>query len=226
MTSTNIKSQATGLELPLTFCITSHIAYQPEPEIDTSSWKIPSNIVLADNEFNKSKQIDLLLGTESFFSLLSVGQIKLGNNLPILQKTLLGWVVSGRYQTSTNTYSTNCLLACDDAIGKGLERLWQIEEVATTANVYTPEQHNCEKFYNDTVTRSPSGRIVVKLPFKDDPVCLGDSYTTALRRFNSQERRLIRSPSLRSQYVAFMDEYASMGHMSLVRNPNLTEPHY
>lgn len=225
-TSTNIKSQTTEFELPLTFCITSHIAYQPEPEIDTSSWKIPSNILLADNQFYKSKKIDLLLGTESFFSLLSVGQIKLGNNLPILQKTLLGWVVSGRYQTSSNTFSTTCLLACDEQIDKRLERLWQIENVSTTADTWTPEQHSCEKIYNDTVTRSPTGRIVVKLPFKNNPGCLGDSYATALRRFISQERRLSSSPSLRAQYVAFMDEYASLGHMSVVQNPNLSEPHY
>ncbi|XP_036345738.1 uncharacterized protein LOC118754982 [Rhagoletis pomonella] len=79
--------------------------------------------------------------------------------------------------------------------------------------MWTREQHSCEKLYNDTVTRSPNGRIVVKLPFKDDPACLGESYTTALRRFSAQERRLLRSPNLRTQYVEFMDEYERLGHM-------------
>ncbi|XP_036345711.1 uncharacterized protein LOC118754956 isoform X1 [Rhagoletis pomonella] len=79
--------------------------------------------------------------------------------------------------------------------------------------MWTREQHSCEKLYNDTVTRSPNGRIVVKLPFKDDPACLGESYTTALRRFSAQERRLQRSPNLRTQYVEFMDEYERLGHM-------------
>ncbi|XP_017470097.1 PREDICTED: uncharacterized protein LOC108361846 isoform X2 [Rhagoletis zephyria] len=225
-TSTNIKSQVTGFELPLTLCITSHIAYQPEPEIDTSSWDIPSNIVLADNQFYKSKKIDLLLGTESFFSLLSVGQIKLGDSLPILQITLLGWVVSGRYRASSNTLNTKCLLACEESIDSRLEKLWQIEEVTSKADMWTREQHSCEKLYNNTVTRSPNGRIVVKLPFKDDPACLGESYTTALRRFSAQERRLLRSPNLRTQYVEFMDEYERLGHMQVALSPNLNQPHY
>ncbi|XP_067622000.1 uncharacterized protein [Eurosta solidaginis] len=226
-TSTNIKSQATGFELPLTFCITSHIAYQPEPELDISFWHIPSNIVLADNQFNhKTKKIDLLLGTESFFSLLSVGQIKLDSDLPILQKTLLGWIVSGRYRSSSVPFNTNCLLACEESIDSKLEKLWQIEEVSTKVDVWTREQHTCEKLYNDTVTRNSSDRIIVKIPFKDDPAYIGESYTTALRRFISLERRLERSPNLKSQYVAFMDEYQSLGHMEVVPYPNLNEPHY
>ncbi|XP_017462243.1 PREDICTED: uncharacterized protein LOC108355600 [Rhagoletis zephyria] len=225
-TSTNIKSQVTEFELPLTFCITSHIAYQPEPEKDTSSWDIPSSIVLADNQFYKSKKIDLPLGTESFFSLLSVGQIKLGDSLPILQKTLLGWDVSGRYRASSNTLNTKCLHACEESIDSRLEKLWQIEEVTSKADVWTREQHSWEKLYNDTVTRSPNGPIVVKLPFKDDPACLGESYTTALRRFSAQKRRLLRSPNLRTQYIEFMDEYERLGHMQVVLSPNLNQPHY
>ncbi|XP_036345712.1 uncharacterized protein LOC118754956 isoform X2 [Rhagoletis pomonella] len=92
--------------------------------------------------------------------------------------------------------------------------------------MWTREQHSCEKLYNDTVTRSPNGRIVVKLPFKDDPACLGESYTTALRRFSAQERRLQRSPNLRTQYVEFMDEYERLGHMQVALSPNLNQPHY
>ncbi|XP_054083385.1 uncharacterized protein LOC128920327 [Zeugodacus cucurbitae] len=225
-TSTNIKSQATSFELPLEFCITSHIAYHPEPEIDTSTWHIPLNIVLADNQFNKSKTIDLLLGTESFFSLLSVGQIKLGNNLPILQKTLLGWVVSGRYRTNTNALNTKCLFVSEESIDSKLEKLWHIEEIATKPDVWTREQHSCEKLYNDTVSRSLNGRIIVNIPFKDDPSCLGESYNTALRRFNALERRLQQLPILRKQYVDFMEEYESLGHMEALPNPNLEKPHY
>ncbi|KAH8288017.1 hypothetical protein KR054_007442, partial [Drosophila jambulina] len=97
--STTIKSRFNALELSLDFCITSHIAYSPDSDIDISSWHLPQNTPLADDKFNRSRRIDLLLGTETFFEILSVGQIKLGPHLPILQKTLLGWIISGRCQT-------------------------------------------------------------------------------------------------------------------------------
>ena len=66
----------------------SIIHKQPSVAIDKDSLGIPSNIVLADPEFNRPQKIDLLIGAESFFELLSVGQIKLGPSSPIIQKTL------------------------------------------------------------------------------------------------------------------------------------------
>ncbi|XP_017490985.1 PREDICTED: uncharacterized protein LOC108379170 [Rhagoletis zephyria] len=87
-------------------------------------------------------------------------------------------------------------------------------------------QHICERLCINTVSSKPSGRIVVRLPFKDDPSYLGASYNTALRRFIAQEGRLTKSPQLRSQYVEFMNEYEGLGHMSAVENPNLRNPHY
>ncbi|XP_036347065.1 uncharacterized protein LOC118756406 [Rhagoletis pomonella] len=114
----------------------------------------------------------------------------------------------------------------NDSLDAKLEKLWRIEEVAVNAEPWTREQTTCEQMYRTTVSRNPAGRIVVKLPFKDDPSCLGDSYTTALRRFNAQERRLAKLPHLRKQYVDFMDEYERLGHMSIMENPNLGEPHY
>ncbi|XP_043063185.1 uncharacterized protein LOC122319653 [Drosophila yakuba] len=76
--TTNIKSRHNGFELLLDFCVTSHIAYHPESEIDISAWNFPQHSSLADESFNKSRRIDLLLGTETFFDILAVGQVKLG----------------------------------------------------------------------------------------------------------------------------------------------------
>ncbi|XP_069964794.1 uncharacterized protein [Bactrocera oleae] len=166
----------------------------------------------------------MLLGTETFFSLLS---INLGSNLPILQKTLLGWIVSGRYTTGSNNISNpSCLFLAKESVDAKLKKLWKLEEITTIPEPWTREQQSCDHIYNSTVSRRPCGRIVVKLPFKDDPTCLGESYTTALRRFNAQELRLAKSPQLKTHYVEFMSDYESLGHMSVVKNSNLSEPHY
>ncbi|XP_036347402.1 uncharacterized protein LOC118756766, partial [Rhagoletis pomonella] len=184
-TSTTIKSRFVELELPLGFCVTSHIAYHPESEIDISSWNLPKNTLLADENFNKSRRIDLLLGTEAFFDILSVGYA----------------------------------LSLDESINQNVERLWRIEDVRTPADTYTPEQRKCEEIFITTVRRQNDGRIVVRLPFKDNPCLLGRSYETARRRFEALERRLSRTPDIKRQYIDFMVEFQRLGHMSL---PNST----
>ncbi|XP_036345643.1 uncharacterized protein LOC118754877, partial [Rhagoletis pomonella] len=224
-TSTTIKSRFGEFELPLDFCVTSNIAYHPDTEIDISSWKLPQNTPLADEGFNKAHPIDLLLGTEAFFDILSIGQVRLGVNMPVLQKTLLGWVVSGRCQTGSTT-SHSYSISMDEVINNNIERLWRIEEVNTSVDIYTPEQRSCEEAFKNTVRRQPDGRVVVRLPFKDDPGLLGHSYEIARKRFEALERRLSRTSDVKRQYADFMLEYEQLGHMSLVTTPKLDVPHF
>lgn len=222
-----IKSRFTDFELPLDFCVTAHISYQPEPEIDISSWNLPQNITLADENFHKSKHIDLLIGTEGFFDLLSVGQVKLGPDKPTLQKTLLGWVVSGRYSHGSKIATPQtCLMTFEQDVDARLERLWLLEEVNREKKPWTPEQIDCESHFLKTVSRNPEGRIIVRLPFKDNVSSLGQSFEVALRRFLSQEKRLSHQPALKAQYVDFMDEFKNLKHMSLATNLNRLKPHY
>lgn len=63
--------------------------YLPSQSLNISKLNIPSNIQLADPEFNKSRPVDLLLGVSTFWQVLCAGQIHLGENLPILQKQYL-----------------------------------------------------------------------------------------------------------------------------------------
>jgi len=56
-TTTSIKSRFNDFELTLDFCIAHH----PDTEIDISSWNLPQNTRLAEEYFNKSRRVDLLL---------------------------------------------------------------------------------------------------------------------------------------------------------------------
>lgn len=49
---------------------------------------------LADNEFNISGDIDLLIGAQLFWDLLKNESHSLGKGLPVLQNTVFGWIVS------------------------------------------------------------------------------------------------------------------------------------
>ncbi|XP_039968339.1 uncharacterized protein LOC120780121 isoform X2 [Bactrocera tryoni] len=225
-TTTTIKSRTSAFQLSLQFGITPHIAYQPDAEIDTINWNLPANTTLADETFFKPRRIDLLLGTEAFFEALAVVQINLGQNLPTLQKTLFGWVVSGRYQSKHCTPSKSCLLFREDSIDANMQRLWELETVDCKPNPISSDHRICERHFIATTHQDTTGRIIVRLPFKDNPAALGASYDIARRRFLAIERRLSHSPDTYSQYVSFMEEYERLGHMSVVKAPKLDEPHY
>ncbi|XP_050338216.1 uncharacterized protein LOC126764587 [Bactrocera neohumeralis] len=225
-TTTTIKSRTSAFQLSLQFGITPHIAYQPDAEIDTINWNLPANTTLADETFFKPRRIDLLLGTEAFFEALAIGQIKLGQNLPKLQKTLFGWVVSGRYQSKHYTPSRSCLLFREDSIDANMQRLWELETVDCKPNPISSDHRICERHFMATTHQDTTGRIIVRLPFKDNPAALGASYDITRRRFLAIERRLSHSPDTYSQYVSFMEEYERLGHMSVVKAPKLDEPHY
>ncbi|XP_050516397.1 uncharacterized protein LOC126891261 [Diabrotica virgifera virgifera] len=66
--------------------ITSNLPYI---HINRSQLNIPTKLLLADQNFEKPGPVDLLIGADTFWDILSVGQIKLGPGLPIIQKTTL-----------------------------------------------------------------------------------------------------------------------------------------
>ncbi|XP_037942580.1 uncharacterized protein LOC119675452 [Teleopsis dalmanni] len=222
-TLTSIKSRHSNLELALNFGITNHIAYQPSSEINISSWKVPPNTPLADEQFFKSKRVDLLLGAESFFDILSVGQIKLYENLPVLQKTLLGWIVSGKCKGQPfASPAAKCLLSFEDTVSDQLEMMWNIEEVQPASKSWSPAHVACESLYRETVHQN----AMVRLPFKDSLDCLGLTHNIALHHFCSVERRLSSNRALKQDYQEFMKQYRELGHMSRVETPKTNESHY
>ncbi|XP_055916442.1 uncharacterized protein LOC129949183 [Eupeodes corollae] len=227
-TQTTIRSRYSNFEITLEFLVAPSITgYQPEAALNVSNWNLPLNSELADESFNQPGQIDLLLGAEAFFELLESGQVKLGDGLPSLQKTALGWIVSGRYRTELNNKRKSCFInSKEDSLHRYVEKFFELEEIQDLKCKWSEEQTECEYHFRNTVEVLPSGRLMVQLPLKKDPSCLGASYDIAFRRFLSLERRLSKNTALKTQYVDFMKEYESLGHMSLVSNPNLEQTHY
>jgi len=89
----NKKNSSFATDLP--FLVIPRITETlPSQVINCQDLNIPRNITLADPEFGKPSEIDLI-GAQLFYQLLCIGQIKLNNSTLILQKTRLGWIVSG-----------------------------------------------------------------------------------------------------------------------------------
>lgn len=104
----------------------------------------PKDIKLADEQFNKPKGIDVLLGANIFYDLLKTGQIKLSKNMPVLQETVFGWIISGNLSLHSNFKNHSQKFTCNfiqenemNYLNDTLVKFWQIEELPKKTNVIT-----------------------------------------------------------------------------------------
>ncbi|CAD6221707.1 GSCOCG00011626001-RA-CDS [Cotesia congregata] len=195
----------------------------PSITINQSSLDIPKNIKLADPDFFKSSKVDALIGVKLFYELLVVGQISLKNHPnAILQKTQLGWVVAGEIGAHSQPSLVSCHFSIhSDPPDVSLTRFWEIEELSSNT-ILSPEEKVCEEHYALNTTRNTDGRYEVRLPFNDKKAGLGESYSVALKRFYALERKFQQKTEIQRDYIAFLDEYLALGHMSLAKDQNTT----
>jgi len=135
----------------------------PAIEISKSELEVPSNIRLADPEFNVPREVDLLIGAEKFWDLICVGQIKLGMNKPTLQKSILGWIIAGTIGHGKRTGQTRSNLSIEQQLSDTVNRFWQIEDCLTQAKL-NDEDRNVEECFTNSYSRNAEGRFIVKLP--------------------------------------------------------------
>jgi len=187
--------------------IISAITHQlPAVYINVIQWQLPEHVQnnLADPEFCKPGNIDLLLEAELFFDLLGNEQVKVNNQLVTIRNTKLGWIVSGRVNQAQRPVPSMCLLSS----------IYNNDDKPSTL---CNEAVECEEHFRSTYTRNKEGRFSLKLPIKDKSI-LGSSYDMARRRFFSLEKRLSQDNELRSRYIIFLQEYEALGHMSQIKN--------
>ncbi|XP_058808422.1 uncharacterized protein LOC131674012 [Phymastichus coffea] len=211
---TSVHSNYNNSNFPVRFLIVPRIADAvPNDTFPRKLFDIPKNLKLADPQFHLPKSIDILLSSSTTLSVLAVGQIKLRHKESeiILQKTSLGWVVAGGVRDQPSPNSARCNLT---KLDKLVERFWLIEDFDHEP-IKSRDDVACEQHFLNHTQRDPSGRYIVRLPFRDSKFKLGESKSQALKRFHFLERRFERDPSLKVEYSKVMNEYLTLGHMSL-----------
>ncbi|XP_063892244.1 uncharacterized protein LOC110380377 isoform X2 [Helicoverpa armigera] len=195
----------------------------PAKAVDIGNINIPADIQLADPSFHIPSVIDILVGAEVFWNVLGSSSINLGRNKPKLHATKLGWIVSGPVplRNISNNQAHFCNVSMEE-LNNNLNRFWEIDSVPSK-HALSQEERACEESFRRNTVRDSEGRFVVTIPLKDNPVILGESYEMAKRRFLSLERRFLRDPSFKERYVAFMEEYERLGHMT--ENTTSRKPH-
>ncbi|XP_011859396.1 PREDICTED: uncharacterized protein LOC105556895 [Vollenhovia emeryi] len=153
--------------------------------------------------------------------LMCVGQINLGPGRPILQKTVLGWLIVGTVTTGNlgRKRYASCNLSSVRELDEALRQFWKIDDIPVRGES-TIDELACEEFFENTYERNAKGRFVVKLPVKEDVMKqMGESKDIARRRFLSLERRLDKDHDLKKEYVQFMQDYERLGHMKQIDEP-------
>lgn len=80
----------------------------------------------------------MIIGAEIFYELLCIGQIQLVEQTVSMQKTVFGWILSGRVKKIEETQA-NCLVnICENLeseeekmynLSKQLRQFWELEEI-------------------------------------------------------------------------------------------------
>ncbi|XP_017875370.2 uncharacterized protein LOC108622175 [Ceratina calcarata] len=223
-----VKSKNSTYQRTLTFLTIPKIAEcVPDQPIDRSRLNIPHNIRLADPEFHRPAPIDLLFGSGTALSLLSVGQINLSRpNEPdlYLQKTRLGWVIGGSPPRNPQDQGVSCHTV--STLQFDLTRFWEIEE-GPQIHIFSESDKLCESHFRQHLSRRSDGRYIVALPFNDKLIQLGESKSRAQKRLESLERKLQRDATLKRDYHAVINEYLTLGHMAKVlEDPDVSQGYY
>lgn len=217
-TSNNLKfkQQVEALVLPK---ITS---YLPAESIDLPT-TITNNYNLADPKFNRPESIDVLLGAEICMDIFQNHKVSLGDGLPLMKETELGWVVMGKYTRPRKSSNLVCSITTEEIKFQMMApTLWELEDNDKTK--LTVEEEMAELHFKNTTFRNSDGKFVVSLPKYSD-MSLGQSFSIASQRFKYLEKRFAKDSNLFVDYKKFLDEYISMGHMKEISFENISKIH-
>ncbi|XP_066581625.1 uncharacterized protein [Prorops nasuta] len=204
-----------GVSLDVTAIILPTITQYLPPTYSRSSFPSLSGIDFADNFASTKVPIDVLIGADYITSVVEGPYINSPDNSLRAQRTIFGWIVAGFVPKAGHSHSLTVHHCLD--LENTLRNFWELEEVPEVKPMST-EDSLCEQHFVDTVTRTPSGRFVVALPFRSDieKHSLGSSSRVAEKTLSRILRRLETSPEQAESYSQFLQEYLWLGHMSPV----------
>ncbi|XP_071647570.1 uncharacterized protein [Temnothorax longispinosus] len=196
----------------------------PNDKVEVQSWKHLKGLPLADPEYYVPGSVDILLGADSFVSILRDGRRKGEKGEPDAFNSVFGWVLTGAVSPSVQATPLLSFATTLESIETSVGRFWQLEEVPEDASC-SDEDRRCKEIFAQTTYRDPSGRFVVSYPFVSDPPTFVGSRSIAVSRLRALERRFKSDPEFRVGYNSFMQDYLDSGHMEVIRNPFPSDGH-
>lgn len=221
--NTNIASRLSDYNVNQSFIVMDKITVPlPHNQININTLNIPKQQqkLLADPGFYIPGDIDMLVGAELFYSLLTSNIISLGPNRPQLIESVFGWIVSGSIPIDTHKTSNHISLhlTCQQTTDDLLTKFWQQEEIKPK-NMLKPEHKYCDELFLDTTIQEDSGHFCVEMPMQNERIQeLGDSFNIAYKHLLILESKFEKDPIFYQQYKEFIDEFIQLGHAEYVPN--------
>ncbi|KAE9522141.1 hypothetical protein AGLY_017401 [Aphis glycines] len=133
----------------------------PSQLLSCDNLKMPDNILnqLADPNFHIPGPIDVLLGADIFFDIFYGDKFPL-SDLAVLNRTKLGWIVTGKISTMSPSNTLPNLKIHDQSA---------LSFFASKTNQRILEELKAEEHFKSSFSRHCSGRFIVKLPMAQDP---------------------------------------------------------
>lgn len=205
----------------------------PSQQVDITSWKVPTDVTLADPKFNQPQHIDIILNAHHVDSYMLANCRNMGKHFPRLRETKFGWVVVGDLAvTQRSKAASNVGISVDvnssphePSLTQLLRNFWELES-CKAVKLYSSEEEQMEEHFQETHSRTNDGRFVVRLPFSRSPELLGNSRGIASKRLSMINRKMSQQSEYSKTYTEFIDEYIALGHCSEVTTPESKSPHY
>ena len=180
---------------------------------------------LADNEKCDNKNVDLLIGADVYWQIVT-GEIKKGDNSGLIAiNSVLGWLISGPIKSENQSSSVNvttshvmkieCEERSDVILTESLQKFWDLD----TIGISEGELSVYDEFMEDI--EFINGKYQVKLPFKEGHPMLADNFNLSLRRLEQLKGKLSRNEELLKSYVNVIKEQLEQNITEEVKEPGI-----
>lgn len=230
--SLKLSSMYSSFALNVNCCILNKITELcPRFRINKKSLQIPHSIELADPTFDTPSPIDMLLGADIYYKILSGHMLQINDQSLTLVGTHFGYVLSGlippnallKDQNIRDSHVNNCLLLQgqidEPKLDHLLEKFWLLEDIPNSVNTkLSPDDQIVENIFAETTIALPDRSFQVNLPLKTprEKFKLGESFYLAKRRFLNLEKRFEKNPELFTKYRDFIHEYINLNHARII----------
>ncbi len=192
----------------------------PVSPVNTNGWNHFSDLPLADPNFGQPGRIDILLGVDIFVNVLLQGRRQIGSHCPVALETEFGWVLGGGIEISNHTAAHHVVTISSDDM---LRKFWEVEEHQSSDLTLTLDERFVTEHFKANHSRDRNGIFTVPLPRVANSPLLGESKSSAVRRYLSLERSL-NSKGKSKEFHAVMEEYLELGHAELVPVDDMQKP--
>jgi hypothetical protein len=189
----------------------------PATKLDTTDWKLPTDIKLADEQFHQPGNIDLLIGADLFYEITRPGR-RTRPGFPVLQETVLGWTAAGRtppLTTSTSTGDVKCAFLQRETKSKHIRKRFS-QAIPVKQSTRMARQQAGEKRLHTHNPRQ-EGTMVHRHLNKEESIQHGTSRFRPKRESHRTDSKLGQSPTLKVQDCNFMKKHEDTSQRRSVR---------